>query len=240
MEQESCDHVCVLKVDVNCCSGCRTKLKKTLLKRPDVFSVKYDSITKWATVRCNCEPSVLVESIKKMGKLAKVVDPAQFHASAGDNNKSDDNNNGSKCCDSKGKSRENESPACSGGDDGCFKRSGGSKKEKHACAPLPPVDESICRDQFCRLHRRPGNGLDGSLFWNQSGPIGPGFGVPPQPYPPPPSYGYYGHPGVMPPPQPPGYGLYPAAIQMGMPGARLEFPFCSMYDQNPTHGCNTQ
>nr|GMD77537.1 hypothetical protein Iba_chr13cCG4290 [Ipomoea batatas] len=115
-----------------------------------------------------------------------------------------------------------------------------------AAAPPPKVDESVCRDEFCPIHRRSSANMaapgmnNGSAFWNHR--MGAFRG-------PPPSYGHFG----MPPPQSPAsygqFGMPPPQHGYGYPPPPpAGYGFCPdqgestanfFRDQNPAGGCKT-
>nr|GMD80721.1 heavy metal-associated isoprenylated plant protein 35-like [Ipomoea batatas] len=205
----------------------------------DVLWVDYDSRKKWATVRGKCEPSVLVKCIKKMGKAADVVsyskDPTA--SSTGDD----------KSCHAKGKQKAPSASCDSNDDDDDVEESvkddfdpSQDKNQHHYmhdgyAAPPPKVDESVCRDEFCPIHRRSSANVaaagmnNGSAFWNHR--MGAFRGAPQSPA----SYGQFGMPPPQhgygyPPPPPAGYGFCP---DQGESTANF------FRDQNPAGGCKT-
>nr|GLL43940.1 hypothetical protein Itr_chr13CG05270 [Ipomoea trifida] len=108
-------------------------------------------------------------------------------------------------------------------------------------APPPKVDESVCRDEFCPIHRRSSANMaapginNGSAFWSHPSSRMGAFRAPP-----PPSYGQFGMPASAnygqsqaygyPPPAPAGYGFCP---DQGESTANF------FRDQNPAGGCKT-
>lgn len=207
----------------------------------DVVEVDYDSRKKWATVRGRCDPCVLVKCIKKMGKIAVVVSYCKDPTSSV----------GDKSCHAKGKekassaSRDNDDDGDDDVDGGVkdgLDQSKEKKQQRHYMrgdyVPLPKVDESVCRDEFCPIHRigsanmAAAAGMNGSMYWHH--PVGTRMGAfrPP----PPPCYGQFGMPPPPPhpcgyhPPPPPGYGFCPDQVESTASFFR---------EENPAGGCNT-
>ncbi|PON50520.1 Heavy metal-associated domain containing protein [Trema orientale] len=62
-----------LKVFVNCCDGCRRKIKKVLRSIDGVFRIEIDPLQPKVTVLGNVDPQVLIKKLCKAGKQAEVV-----------------------------------------------------------------------------------------------------------------------------------------------------------------------
>ncbi|XP_059300917.1 uncharacterized protein LOC132053092 [Lycium ferocissimum] len=199
MEHSPHDPVCVIKVDVNCCTACQGKLRKLLLRITGVLEVSYDPKTYLATIRGKFEPLMLIKAIEEKGKKAKLVSYSnplyEAHTSTSRNSnhhhfdKTDQNAHNKEYAyrKDKGKAKvgdeKKRNEHCwnsSDDDENSDDRdhihecedyvkaknkkyedfvSTKHKKEYHkAEAYVAPqgVDERICRDYYCKIHRRGG------------------------------------------------------------------------------------
>ncbi|KAH0750327.1 hypothetical protein KY290_029559 [Solanum tuberosum] len=197
MEHSPDDPVCVIKVEVNCCTACQRKLRKILLKINGVLEVCYDPRTNLATIRGNFNPLMLIEAIKKKGKKAELISYSKNPLSHDNNSTSRnsshnhfDNKEEAAAChtkDYKGKAKvgddnkkRNEHCWNSSDDETCddqycedyvspknkkcedFVSTKNKQKYHTAEAYVAPqgVDPSICRDRYCKIHRRGGGMRD--------------------------------------------------------------------------------
>ncbi|KAK6256156.1 hypothetical protein QUC31_017872 [Theobroma cacao] len=61
-----------LTVSVNCCDGCKKKVKKALQSIEGVLKIEVDSLQPKVTVLGNVDPQVLTKRLSKVGKQAEV------------------------------------------------------------------------------------------------------------------------------------------------------------------------
>ncbi|TMX04532.1 hypothetical protein EJD97_007860 [Solanum chilense] len=169
MEHSPDDPVCVIKVEVSCCTACQRKLRKILLKISGVLEVCYDPRTNLATIRGNFNPLMLIEAIKKKGKKAELISYSKNPLSHNSRNFKEAANCHTK--DYKGKAKVCDDTNCwnSSDDETCDDNVPSknedfvSKKKYHkAEAYVAPqgVDPRICRDHYCKIHRRGGGMRD--------------------------------------------------------------------------------
>ncbi|KAF8390789.1 hypothetical protein HHK36_025317 [Tetracentron sinense] len=66
-----------LKVSVNCCDGCKRKVKKLLQSIEGVLKTEIDSSQPKVTVLGNVEPQILIKKLLKSGKQAEIWSPGE-------------------------------------------------------------------------------------------------------------------------------------------------------------------
>ncbi|KAL5792985.1 hypothetical protein ACOSP7_001579 [Xanthoceras sorbifolium] len=88
---------CALKVNIQCCTGCRVKAKKKLQKLNGVDSITYDTEQGVVRISGNVDPTVLVHEFAKLGKKAEILSLAVQNAKTNDQlitSSYDDNDDG--------------------------------------------------------------------------------------------------------------------------------------------------
>ncbi|XP_031382832.1 heavy metal-associated isoprenylated plant protein 42-like isoform X2 [Punica granatum] len=73
-----------LKVTVNCCDGCKRKVKKLLRSVEGVLKIEIDPVNPKVTVLGNVDPQVLIKKLAKAGKQAEVRSSTSVSGSPGD------------------------------------------------------------------------------------------------------------------------------------------------------------
>ncbi|KAK4338745.1 hypothetical protein RND71_043232 [Anisodus tanguticus] len=241
MEHSPDDPVCVIKVEVTCCTACQRKLRKILLRISGVLEVSYDPTTKLATIRGKFDPLMIIEAIKEKGKKAELISYSK-HPLHEAHNSTSRNSNHHHNFEKTQNAHNKEEAAAYYKDKGKAKVGDDKKRNEHwwnssednkkcedfvstknkkkyhkAEAYVAPqgVDESICRDRYCKIHRRGGGIRDYvtqeerkkkyAMFMQMGGQYPAGFfnGLGQASYLQPP-YQYYG----------PDYGFYPSAQPM--------------------------
>ncbi|GAV84015.1 HMA domain-containing protein, partial [Cephalotus follicularis] len=61
-----------LKVSVNCCGGCKKKVKKILQGVEGVLKTKIDPLQPKVTILGQVDPQILIKKLLKAGKQAEV------------------------------------------------------------------------------------------------------------------------------------------------------------------------
>ncbi|KAL2335098.1 hypothetical protein Fmac_016311 [Flemingia macrophylla] len=73
-----------LKVSVNCCEGCKRKVKKALRELEGVLNIDIDPMQPKITVLGNVNPHILIKKLLKVGKVAEVCCYEQVEAEGND------------------------------------------------------------------------------------------------------------------------------------------------------------
>ncbi|XP_075076371.1 uncharacterized protein LOC142163022 [Nicotiana tabacum] len=164
MEHSPDDPVCVIKVDCN-----PGDLRKILLEINGVLDVSYDPKTKLATIRGKFDPFMLTKTITKSGKTAELISYNKNPLHEAQSSTSRNSNDKGKAKVSEQKRNECRRGSKNDDDDSdhdihrCEDFVSTKDKKYHkAQAYEPPkgVDEAICRDRYCKIHRRGGGILD--------------------------------------------------------------------------------
>ncbi|XP_021895742.1 heavy metal-associated isoprenylated plant protein 32-like isoform X2 [Carica papaya] len=61
-----------LKVSINCCDGCKRKVKKVLQSIEGVLKTEIDAAAAKVTVHGNVDPQILIKKLSKAGKQAEI------------------------------------------------------------------------------------------------------------------------------------------------------------------------
>ncbi|CBI21235.3 hypothetical protein VitviT2T_022094 [Vitis vinifera] len=152
-----------LKVTVNCCDGCKRKVKKVLQSIEGVLKTEIDPLQPKVTVVGNVDPKILIKKLQRCGKQAEIWSSGNQNAGkqnketdtalAKEKEKSKSGCEEAKCSDSSATANEKSKESSKGGDGGENKDSKKEQKESNSCdntnstslkltksenSPLPP------------------------------------------------------------------------------------------------------